>query len=568
MSGSTNSTDREPRTRDPEVLKEVFGPEDLPPLVLAPDGNMRVNLKLGVHYEIHSTFLLPLIWWPETPTAFQTFTEISGVSQNALLLMAPPPGVAQFWGRGVGNARLNNLGIFSIGGTTTVFDFVGQSTDIDPFQLQNSLFILNAGILAEDMGRVIDMGVNVDRSGWIANRGMVVRSVSGNNSQLVDTIAYLTAGVPMETPMMCYQGLQTASNISSGVLQLGLTDVSFCVDSGATGVFDFIGLGYGDQASSGFFFQPPISKSITKFDPADILFASVSDSIAKPGVDSTVHFSTIKDFLRGDGIILDGVIGTYDGPHQIVRVSADQKSFDINFVFAGTDSGAVKFTRVTSVGNGLVEGQTHTISGTTNYNDTRVVHRRLDADTFDIAAPFLGDDATGTVSATSKNQKSIGVKTTACGQQPDSKSVGGFHSVNNAVTTALPADTWTDIDFGTAVESSNIERWRLINTVTGELEHLGLAPFSGSITARMSCSKGAPPRLMQFRAIVNGLPTADGIISEASMGLMGLNEVVSVSLLAPVEGATNTTVRIQALSVGAASTLLVSQASARIGATT
>ena len=353
----TNADNRQARLRDPAVLVDVFSAADLPDPIMAPDGVMRVPLGLGVKYVIHQAFVWPRLLAPPTPSPVPVLTEIFGVSQNVLMLVAGDT-TAHIWGRGIGNFRLNNVVAVDVsngglGFGSTLFDLTGIPPNIDPSKTANALFIVDFAVFAfGDVGRVVDMGVNIARSGWAATHGIVIRSLTFNSlGQIASNFPHLSLGVPMETPMLTYQGPQGRGALTLGTLALGPGDSSFNIDIAGTG--DFVinnSPGAEVPGVSGNFFRPDISKPITVFDPADIAFASVQNSTIAPGVDSTIRFSTTQNkFVRGQVVRLKGDTGvTYDGLHTIVRVSPDQMGFDVAVVFGNTDTGNVQFTRTTN----------------------------------------------------------------------------------------------------------------------------------------------------------------------------------------------------------------------------
>lgn len=545
----TNVTDRKARLRDPSVVVEVFSAADLPDPITAPDGVTRVPLTLGVKYVIHNSFVWPRILVPINPIEGIVITEINSISQNVPMLFNGDS-TPHFWGRDIGNFRIRSSALFDIsnggaGRGTVLFDLVGQGPDISVINPQGVLFLSETGIGGFlDMGRLVDVALASLESGWIfSERGLVVRSVVPAFGQILTTLFYFQV-VPMTTPMLCYQGLQTTMSATSGNIRLTPTGSAFCVDSAATGTFEFLGLTYGGVATSGNFFRPDIAASITVFTNADIAFTSVQDSTINPGVDSTIRFAGIQTFVRGQVILVDGAGATYDGTHTIVRVSADQSGFDVNVTFAVTDTGNVKITRVTAVAHGLVGGETQTISGTTSYNQTSEILFRVDDDNFDIPIAFAADDATGTVSSTSKDAMTIDVSTLACGQQQDSKTIGGCHVTGGTNVTTLTNLTWTDFDLtgNLAVVNSNIQRWSLTDTVTGELTHDESKPFSGNLVCTITMSGFSSQDRYEFRAILNGTTHMDDIV----VGTSTNQNTREITLQVPVNNLIATdTVRVQ-----------------------
>ncbi len=539
--GNTNLVDRLAFTHDPAEVQDVFSASDLPDMILANDGVMRSPIVLGRKYIIHKTFVWPRILVPANPVEGIVITEINSISQNVQILLDGDT-TPHFWGRDISNFRFTDSGIIDIsnggaGRGTVFFDLVGQGPDISATQPSGVLFLIATGLLAPlEVGRVVDVAVGAVQSGWFfPERGLVARNIVPGFGQLLNNIIYFQVGVPMTTPMVCYQGAQTTMTATSGNIQLGSSDSAFCVDSAATGGFEFLGLAYLGTAF-GDFFRPDISEAITAFANADIAFTSVTDSSVNPGVDSTITFSSIQKFTRGQNVLLAGVVGTYDGAHTIVRVGADESSFDVNVAFGATTTGNVKVTRVTVVDHGLVRGETQVISGTTSYNQTSEVLFRVDDDNFDIPIAFVADDATGTVVSTSQDSMTVGVDVTACGAQRNSRVIGAAIAKDNAaVTTINDVGVFVPFNLTLALAASNIERCTLTNTTTAEIRLDDTTPFSGFATLNVTISSSGGTQDFIIRVVKNGSVLSDDIVQGASVGSDGLN----ISLVVPVTGVTN-----------------------------
>ena len=89
--------------------------------------------------------------------------------------------------------------------------------------------------------------------------------------------------------------------------------------------------------------------------------------------------------------------------------------------------------------------------------------------------------------------------------------------------------------------SSNIERFKLVDTTTGEVAYTGTETFSGFANVNMSGFGQAGQDDYEFRILVNGSPTSDAIVSGTSTNTNGRN----VGLLAPVVLVTGDLVRFQ-----------------------
>lgn len=548
--GNTNLTNRLAVTHDPVDVVEVYSAADLPAMVLAGDGFMRTPYALAKKYIAKKTFVWPRFLIPTDPSPGPTFTEITSDHQGVTILIDGDE-TPHIWGRDIGNLRISNSILIDIsnggaGRGTVLFDLDGQGPDIAPVNPQGVLFLTTVGFGGFlEMGHTSDVAVSIDSSGWFfPERGLVIRGVEPSLGQLLATFTHVQAGPPMTTPMLTYQGFQSTMSANAGIVQLNAGDSDFHIDSASPGTYEFLGVTYQGSAI-GSFFRPDISKAITAFTNVDIVFDSVVDSTVNPGVDSTIEFSGIQKFVRGQNVFLEGdAVATYDGPHTIVRVAADQSSFDINVAIGATDTGNVKITRVTAVGHGLVKGETQTRTGSTSYNQTDEVLFRVNNDNYDIPQPHVADDGTGTVTSTGKNNMSLGVDVRACGSQQDSKTIGGCHVNGGSNTTALDASTWTDLDLtgNLAVANSNIQRFTLTNSTTGELRYDEDKPFSGNILCTITLQGFSSQDDYEFRGFLNDSVHLDGINPATSTNI----NLRAITLLVPVNNLVkNDLIRVQ-----------------------
>lgn len=546
MSGANfNLVDRVPRPKDPARIKDVFSLADFPDLALAPDGIMRSPLEIGVEYVIHEPFPLPRMLVPRaiSLTAFNVNVLRSASSNVGLLFDGTD--TPHIWGREVGPFAILDSQCFDIGNggagrSTVLLDLVG-GTSVSFFASVFSTYFN-----FKQMGRFVDIAYQFGQllssnfeSGFV-NR--VTPGADISHRVIGSRMVQQSTSSPMIKPLYCFLGGPMTTAIAIGNISLNSGDSAICIDSAATGVFSIGGNSYGGPAASGNFFRPDISESLTEMAEAEIAITGFSDSTADPGVDTTVSFGAIQRFTRGQIIEIGDAGAPYDGTHAIVRVAADESSFDINVTFAAPATGNVKITRVTAVGHGLVEGETNTISGTTSYNVTTQT-LFVTEDTFDIPVAFVADDATGTVASTSQNETTVGVDVQNNGAQANSKSIGSMHANGNTTATTITTiNTWVDLDLdASAVASSNIERWVLTNTTTGELRYEGTRPFNGQVAVNMSGFGQAGQDDYEFRIVVNGSPTSDGIVSGTSTNSQGRN----VALLAPISAVTGDLVRPQ-----------------------
>jgi len=129
--------------------------------------------------------------------------------------------------------------------------------------------------------------------------------------------------------------------------------------------------------------------------------------------------------------------------------------------------------------------------------------------------------------------------------QKDSKMIGSFNAKNNTTATSIPSSgTFVDLNLGgLASPSSNIERWTLNSTTTGELEYIGREQFTGLLAATVTVSKsgGGGAQSFNFKALKNGADMVDNIeITEEVK-----NETDSFALVIPTTAVTGDLIKLQ-----------------------
>ncbi len=414
---------RVPYLRDPTLEFDIFGADDWPDLILAPDGQMRAPLVEGAIYKVHNTHVIPLMLWPKA-TSFLTFapTEITGARLAVSLLVFGTPGIPHIWGREVGVAAMNRVSAVDItngglGGTSTLFDLTGGTA------FSSWLTNLFAPIQFKKMGSLVDIGINCSNSAWSNNnQGLVQRFNPGNAlfNQCETLVVNGLFGPAMTKPFHAILGAPVVMIQLGNPVELKSGDPLYYVDSAVPDLSNLVFSSHPYSGpATGNFFRPDYSGSITAMAQVDYVVDSFSDSVVNPGVDTTVNLAAITKFTKGQEVLLADE-AAYDGLRTIVRIADDQLSFDINVVFSTSGAGTIKSTRFTaSADHPMVEGETNIIAGTTAYNGT-LINLLVDDTTFDRPVAFVTDEATGTVTSTSKNSKSIGVLSIGNGAQPDS----------------------------------------------------------------------------------------------------------------------------------------------------
>jgi len=210
----------------------------------------------------------------------------------------------------------------------------------------------------------------------------------------------------------------------------------------------------------------------------------------------------------------------------------------------------------------LVDGDTVNIDTDlgTEYDGGATVYGQ-DTNTFRINRVF-SISTSGTWSTASLNETSPFVRSVGNLGLADSKFIGSVNVTGNTTVTVINnSNEWTDFDLGgNALESSNIERWKLIDDTTGEVEYIGVNPFSGTLSASFTASGTGGGVDYEFRMIKNGSVTSDNIIS----GITTTAALRNASLLAPVTAVNGDLFRLQVQNLDNTNTITIANMSTSI----
>jgi hypothetical protein len=218
------------------------------------------------------------------------------------------------------------------------------------------------------------------------------------------------------------------------------------------------------------------------------------------------------------------------------------KSGATGSITAFADAGGGQIT-VTSATHGLSNGQTILITGTQDYDGGYTISN-VATNTFEITATFVTTE-TGTWDIGSLTEKDPRMNLRGNPGQKDSQVIGSFNVVDNTTATTITTqDEWTNVNFNAlASESSNIERFKLTNTTTGELEYEGVEDFSGEFIVTISAQSAGATQEFWWRLVKNGSPFSDSIVAARSTaGATG-----SITLSVPVTLTNGDKIRMQVL---------------------
>ena len=549
MNITTNSINRVPRSADPVDEVDVYSVADLPDMITAPDGILRVPLVQSTVYRVHKTFSWPRLLIPSSVSQFFEPVVLKGIEPGIALLINGDD-TPHIWGRNINSLAIEEMSIVDpLFFTTKLFDIVGGES----FSFISTRNVVFSSF--RSLGRTVD--INFDFSNVpIVNisRGITNRSCIGFTS------AHITSAIRLSQPpgalfsqnsaTFAFLGFQETASILGGNIRIGAGSDVILIDEGSPGEYLVTALSYDGTPN---LFAVPVSESLSAMVANDTSITVFSDSAVDPGVDTTVTASS-HGFVKGQIINITGST-SYNGLHTITRVAADEGSFDIAVVFVSDEApSTVSMTTVTYAGTKLVEDQTVTVSGTTNYNGT-FNPIFVDDNTFTVPVDFVANDAAGTVVATPNNERSIGVNATSNGHSPESRAIA-FGAMNaNINTTSVIDGTYVPIDVTGTVEVPVTERFTLTAPANGVFTYNGDRNTTVTILAIVSATKSGSTEDYRFAVSING---AAPVFASAPYAPMEVKTAkVSAQVLSPIPVVTGDTIQLMVAGDGTGDSLLI-----------
>ena len=253
----------------------------------------------------------------------------------------------------------------------------------------------------------------------------------------------------------------------------------------------------------------------------------------------------------------------YNGTFEVLEI-IDSDNFRIHALFTSTGTGSLNSNRiiVSDVAHGLAVGdgvQLVTNDLSLGYNKGYRIFSAT-ADTFIVNAVFTGTD-TGTWNTNSLTEADPRMRVVANAGMPDSRTIGAYIVDSNTIATSLTSGVWTDLDLGGNVApASNIERFVVTNTTTGEIRYIGTEAFSGIITFTAYVTSVGGANDFMMRAVKNGLTLPDTFEPVQNVG----SDKKHYQIIVPVELVNGDLIRPQAFRVDGTSTLTISDMSMKI----
>ena len=273
------------------------------------------------------------------------------------------------------------------------------------------------------------------------------------------------------------------------------------------------------------------------------VIAKINDVTASnPLASDTLFFLDPNSVVNSSFVITASAITVAGAPGFFYQLGTD-----IGILLVTDPVGETRFT--TGSDHGLSIGQAVVLSGfvtETTYNGTFIVTAIPTTTEFEVAEIVFTATDTGNMNETSLDQTDILVRARDNASSPDSKNIGSLVVNGNAVLTAIiTQNVFEDLNLGgLAVAGSNIERWIVTNTTTGEMMYIGIEDFNGVLNAVVVLQPNTTD-VYDIRMLVNGAVTPDGVSSRSGTSQSGVTPVASIPFNSPLSVVTGDLVRLQ-----------------------
>jgi len=238
------------------------------------------------------------------------------------------------------------------------------------------------------------------------------------------------------------------------------------------------------------FFASGVTGTFTVVADASVPAEAITSVTDSSGV-ARFNFTAPPTLFVDQEVVISTFVTNTDYNGTFIITATGANFFEVASIAFGTDetgsflSNSVTLTDTTTT---LSDGDTLLVDTdqSTDYDGGATVYNQL-TNTFQINRTFAATE-TGTWDTGSLTEKAVVMTVRDNPGQADSRAIGSLVvNGNTTVTTISTQNAWVDIDFGgNVVESSNIERWKLIDADNASAVDTGLEPYSGIIAGHFS----------------------------------------------------------------------------------
>lgn len=480
-------------------VKVISQESDLPAVILAPDGVMRHPLAPFTKYFFDTdtvgaiTLVNGLLWPSYTGTKFFATTEIETGTVGEIRFSGPSSETF-IQGENVAAYAFTNCQFVSVNG--------GKFIDLT----QNE-FVLGGGFAdrvgLRGWGNLGDLR-NFSTMNWrtiaLTDWGdsLKIHNTPTRSINISGVVVVQTSFPSANAPVFILTGGGTTSvlNTSDLFLNNGEDFIGISKDFNSSNQINISNQGFGGAAGTGFF-QRQLTGSITAVDNLISLITGSVTAYADDGLGRVLVTHAGHDAYVGLKVIHSGTTN-YNGTFTVVRkVGVDQYVMDATYV---GDEGSGSYTgqgiRMTAAAHKMSDFRSTVITGTTSYNveDQKVYN--VSVNTFDMETLYVGvDTGTFTTDSLMENERLL-VKNN--GAQEDSTKVGSMYMTSSQVVIINSQNIYERV---AGISSSNwinfnSEQW-LVDTVNGTLEFIGINPtrFYASYDASVLKDSGGADKI-------------------------------------------------------------------------
>ncbi len=267
-------------------------------------------------------------------------------------------------------------------------------------------------------------------------------------------------------------------------------------------------------------------------------------SNGKGGV--TVTANTGTSLEEGASMTLTGTT-FYNGTFRAFDVG--NGVFDIHEPHTFDDSGGFWSENKINLeifNHGLTLGVPVLIDKTPNNDGPSSIQTIVSTNNVEISGVFVASTTQGLLLDGSLTQSAKNVLLNTVSGELNSKAKGSFSVDGNTQLTVLTLNTFVDLSLHPGgspqlvVESQDTELFKLTDPLTGELEYIGLEPFSGQLISSLVFD-GGNNKVLTFRAVKNG----GAMVDRTTKTITGQNNQSTLTFVVSVTAVTNDKFRLQ-----------------------
>lgn len=267
------------------------------------------------------------------------------------------------------------------------------------------------------------------------------------------------------------------------------------------------------QIGPGAFFTPSTKSGtvtlITDKNQTGVTVTAVEDNgSGKARFTSVVHNLAVGEVISHTTF----TEGTYNDTGLIVTAIPTADTYDVDTIsYIATDTGLFTALTVemTSVGHGLINGESIWVPNTINYGGGHAVFN-VTTDTFEVTATF-GTSETFEWGNGSQTEHTEYLTVFNCGEQKSSTAHGEGVVGNNTTPTDITTQyEYVDLNLGSPglAASTDIQQWTITDHTTGEMRYDGRVPIDVHISGLIAATSSGGTKLYNFRMLKNGSPLA------------------------------------------------------------